>query len=39
VVVVMGLCTMVMLNSQAYTSIKSLPCHRVIKRADQFQTL
>jgi len=36
---VVGLCTMVMLNSQAYTSIKPLPCHLVIERADQFQTL
>ena len=39
VVGVVGLWTMVMLNIQAYTSIKPLPCHRVIERADQFQTL
>jgi len=39
VVGVVGLWTMVMLNSQAYTSINPLPCHRVIERVDQFQTL
>ena len=39
VVRVVAVCTIVMLNSQAYTSMKPLPCHRAIERADQFQML
>ena len=27
------------LSIQAYTSMKPLPCHRAIERADQFPTL
>ena len=36
---VVGLWMIVMLNNQAYTFMKPMPCHRVIERADQFQML
>ena len=39
VAVVVLLWTMLMLSSQAYTSIKRLTCHWVIERVDQFQML
>ena len=39
VAVVVRLWTMLMLSSQAYTSIKRLACHWVIERVEQFLTL
>ena len=39
VVGVVGLWTIVMLISLAYTSMKPLPCHWVIEHAEQFQML
>jgi surface polysaccharide O-acyltransferase-like enzyme len=39
VVRVVAVFMIVMLNSQAYTSMKPLSSHQAIERADQFQTL